>query len=50
MLTKSLIAFNTALLKFQIKFPEETWSQEFKDSLINDYSFFSARVEDSKLK
>jgi hypothetical protein len=50
MLTKSLTAFNTALLKFQIKFPKETWSQEFKDSLINDYSFFSARVEDSKLK
>uniref|UniRef100_UPI00404B9149 Fic family protein n=2 Tax=Flavobacterium sp. TaxID=239 RepID=UPI00404B9149 len=50
MLTNSLIAFNAALLKFQVKFPKETWSQEFRNSLINDYSFFSARVEDSKLK
>ncbi|MBF4515551.1 Fic family protein [Flavobacterium sp. ANB] len=50
MLPDYLINFNTALLKFQEKFPRENWSEEFKDSLINDYSFYSARVEDSKLQ
>jgi len=50
MLSDTLIAFNEALLKFQNKFPREEWSDEFRISLINDYSFFSARVEDSKLQ
>ena len=50
MLPKYLSDFNEALLKFQNKYPKDRWSDEFKDSLINDYSFFSARVEDSKLE
>jgi Fic family protein len=45
-----LLNFNSALLKFQEKFPRDNWSSQFKDSLVNDYSFFSARVEDSKLQ
>ncbi len=50
MLPDYLLNFNDALLKFQEKFPRNEWSNEFKDSLINDYSFYSARVEDSKLE
>lgn len=50
MLPDYLTNFNAALLKFQEKFPRENWSLEFRDSLINDYSFYSARVEDSKLQ
>lgn len=50
MLPDYLLAFNDALLKFQEKYPREKWSDDFRTSLINDYSFFSARVEDSKLE
>lgn len=50
MLPDYLDAFNGVLQRFQITFPAETWSKEFTDSLLNDYSFFSARVEDSKLQ
>ncbi|MBS7786935.1 Fic family protein [Flavobacterium sp. CYK-55] len=50
MLPDYLLNFNDALLKFQEKFPRDNWSAEFKDSLINDYSFYSARIEDSKLE
>lgn len=50
MLPKYLLAFNDALTQFQEKFPREKWTDEFRTSLINDYSFFSARVEDSKLQ
>lgn len=50
MLPEYLLNFNEVLLKFQEKFPRNQWSSEFKNSLINDYSFFSARVEDSKLE
>ncbi|REG94811.1 Fic family protein [Flavobacterium aquicola] len=50
MLPDYLLNFNLALLKFQEKFPRDNWSVEFKDSLVNDYSFYSARVEDSKLQ
>jgi Fic family protein len=49
MLPDYLLNFNEALLKFQEKFPRGKWSPEFRDSLINDYSFYSARVEDPKL-
>lgn len=45
-----LLAFNNALAHFQEKFPRVQWTEEFRISLINDYSFFSARVEDSKLQ
>lgn len=50
MLPDYLLIFNKVLSKFQEKFPKENWSKEFLDSLINDYSFFSARIEDSKLQ
>lgn len=50
MLPDYLLIFNKVLSKFQEKFPRENWSKEFLDSLINDYSFFSARIEDSKLQ
>lgn len=49
MLPAYLIKFNEVLSDFQTSFPKSKWTQEFKDSLINDYSFFSARVEDPKL-
>jgi Fic family protein len=50
MIPDYLSAFNDALSQFQEKFPRENWTDEFRTSLINDYSFFSARVEDSKLQ
>jgi hypothetical protein len=50
MLPNYLSEFNTILLQFQEIFPRKKWSDEFTSSLINDYSFFSARVEDSKLQ
>ena len=49
MLPDYLLKFNKALSDFQEKFPRQEWTPEFRDSLINDYSFYSARVEDSKL-
>ncbi len=50
MLPEYLLKFNEALSKFQEKFPRNNWTPEFRNSLINDYSFYSARVEDSKLQ
>lgn len=50
MLPNYLLKFNDALLKFQEKYPRKEWSAEFENSLINDYSFYSARVEDAKLQ
>jgi Fic family protein len=50
MLPNYLLKFNEALSDFQEKFPRDTWSIDFRNSLINDYSFYSARVEDSKLQ
>lgn len=50
MLSDYLLNFNKALSNFQIKFPKDNWTKTFRNSLINDYSFYSARVEDSKLQ
>lgn len=50
MLPEYLSNFNKALQQFQNKYPRENWSNEFRDSLINDYSFYSTRIEDSKLE
>lgn len=50
MLPDYLKAFNEALSQFQQKFPRDHWNEDFKTSLINDYSFFSSRIEDSKLQ
>ena len=50
MLSVYLQRFNEALIKFQKKFPRTTWSKEFKINLINDFAFFSSRIEDSKLE
>lgn len=49
MLPDYLQNFNEALQKFQDKFPKGKWSSGFKESLINDYSFYSAKIEDEKL-
>ena len=50
MLPKHLKRFNEALRAFQIKFPRKTWSEEFKTNLINDFAFYSSRIEDTKLE
>lgn len=50
MLPDYLLKFNKALTDFQEKFPRQEWTPEFRDALINDYSFYSARVEDTKLQ
>ncbi len=50
MLPKYLLEFNKILLRFQNTFPKNKWSKQFKLSLINDYSFYSARIEDAKLQ
>lgn len=50
MLPDYLLGFNEALSQFQAKFPRGDWSVDFRNSLINDYSFYSARVEDAKLQ
>jgi len=49
MLPQYLLDFNIALEGFQQKFPRDKWSDQFRESLLNNYSFFSARVEDAKL-
>lgn len=50
MLPSYLRRFNQALADFQIKFPKQNWSASFTTNLINDYSFYSSRVEDTKLE
>lgn len=49
MLPDYLLKFNHALFLFKEKFPRKEWNELFRMSLINDFSFYSARVEDSKL-
>jgi Fic family protein len=50
MLPPYLIRFNQTLADFQIKFPKQYWTGSFKSSLINDYTFYSSRVEDARLE
>jgi Fic family protein len=50
MLIPSLLKFNTALAGFQKRFPTLDWTETFKSNLINDYSFYSARLEDDRLQ
>lgn len=50
MLSDYLIRFNSALEQFQEKFPRPNCSEDFKRNLLNDYSFYSARIEDEKLQ
>jgi Fic family protein len=50
MLPDYLQVFNNTLSEFHLKFPRDSWTSNFRNSLINDYSFYSARVEDSKLQ
>lgn len=50
MLTNYLVRFNQTLTEFQDKFPRAQWSEDFKKNLINDFCFFSARIEDEKLQ
>ncbi len=44
-----LISFNNSLLEFQKSFPKTKWSEEFKQNLINDFTFYSSRIEDPNL-
>lgn len=50
MLSNHLQRFNKALSNFNANFPRVAWSEDFKMNLINDYSFFSSRIEDSNLE
>jgi hypothetical protein len=50
MLSNHLQRFNKALSNFKTKFPRVAWSEDFKMNLINDYSFYSSRIEDSNLE
>lgn len=49
MLSPHLEEFNNSLSEFQSKFPRPNWSDDFKIRLINDFSFFSTKLEDEKL-
>lgn len=40
MLPDYLASFNNNLRRFQKQFPVKRWSQQFRESLINDYTFF----------
>ena len=50
MVPQYLKEFNNTLAEFRKLFPVNKWTPEFRDNLINDYSFFSSRVEDPKLQ
>lgn len=50
MLLPCLEHFNRVLSDFQYKFPKLQWDDKFKRDLINDYTFFSSRIEDPHLK
>ncbi len=42
--------FNMALKEFQMRFSKPEWSQEFTESLINEFSFFSTKIEEQNLE
>lgn len=50
MFPKYLQDFNEALSLFKTKFPTKTWNTDFRNQLINNYAFFSSRLEDDKLQ
>lgn len=50
MLSKPLTRFNTILEKFQNRFPQTDWSDDFKSALINDFTFSSSKIEDKDLQ
>lgn len=50
MLPYYLEAFNIALQQFKERFPPVKWDNALRLSLVNDFTFFSSRVEDDKLK
>jgi Fic family protein len=50
MLPDYLIRFNTALASFNNQFPRPDWSDSFKNGLLNDFTFYSSRIEDVKLE
>jgi len=50
MLLPCLERFNRVLFDFQQKFPKAQWDESFKQDLINDFAFFSSRIEDPELK
>lgn len=50
MLPDYLQKFNQVLEAFNQHFPSSEWSEDFKNSLLNDFTFFSSRIEDEHLK
>ncbi|MFM9984975.1 MAG: Fic family protein [Flavobacteriales bacterium] len=50
MLLPSLEEFNQALEDFRSHYPLKEWTNEFSESVLNDFSFFSSRLEDPNLQ
>ena len=50
MLSDSLARFNIALEQFRENFPRTNWTKKFKSDLINDFTFFSSKIEDDSIQ
>ena len=50
MLPDYLIRFNIALASFKNLYPSPKWSESFKNGLLNDFTFYSSRIEDDKIE
>lgn len=50
MLPLYLQRFNEVLANFKQAFPRPAWSDEFRRSLINDFSFYSTRIEEESIE
>lgn len=49
MLPLYLSEFNSTLEQFNDKYPRYEWTNQFKSDLINDFVFFSSRIEDEDI-
>lgn len=50
MLPDFLHEFNSVLAEFQQLFPRPEWTDEFKTSLIDDFSFYSTKIEEESIE
>lgn len=50
MLSDYLYDFNTVLKAFREKFPVQAWTATFREQLVNDFTYFSSRIENRKLE
>lgn len=50
MLSQPLIRFNAALNAFNQRFPRNSWTVDFTNGLVADFSFFSSKIEDQYLE